>query len=308
MDKFKALEAFVRVVETGGITRAAELLGSPKATVSTLIQDLEAQLGIRLLHRTTRKVTVTADGAAYYERCVRILQDLREADEALSTRHGKPEGRLRVDMSTSMASLLMREAIPDFLARYPGIQLELGCSDRPINMVSEAVDCVIRVGQVTDPLLVARRIGSMHFVTCASPAYLARHGTPAHPRDLAEHQWVSYFLPGRAMSWDFRKGDEHHQLTLSGGLAVNDSNVYRDACLAGVGIGQLPGFAFMAHAPSGELVQVLSDWHTEALPVHVLYPSNRHLSTRVHAFVEWAAEVFDQSPGLQRTRDEDAAA
>lgn len=303
MDKLKALEAFVRVVDTGGITRAADTMAMPKATVSTLIQDLEAQLGIRLLHRTTRKVTVTADGAAYYERCVRILEDLREADEAVSSRYGLPEGRLKVDMTTSMASLLMREAIPEFLSRYPGISLELGCTDRPINMVSEGVDCVIRVGQVSDPLLVARRIGSMHFVTCASPAYLARHGQPEHPRDLFRHKWVNYFAHGRPVSWDFSKGEERHQLELPGGLAVNDSNVYRDACLAGVGIGQLPSFAFMVHEPRGELVQVLGDWRTAALPVHVLYPSNRHLSTRVQAFVEWAAEVFDRSPGLQRTPD-----
>lgn len=301
MDKFRALEAFVRVVDTGGITRAADVLDMPKATVSTLIQDLEAQLGIRLLHRTTRKVTVTADGAAYYERCVRILDDLREADDAVSSRHGLPEGRLKVDMTTSMASLLMQDAIPDFLARYPGITLELGCTDRPVNMVSEGIDCVIRVGEVSDPSLVARRIGSMHFVTCASPAYLSRHGAPEHPRDLFRHRWVNYFAHGRVMSWDFTRGDEHHQLDLAGGLAVNDSNVYRDACLAGVGIGQLPSFSFMAHAPRGELVRVLPDWRSAALPVHVLYPSNRHLSTRVQTFVQWAAEVFDQSPGLQRT-------
>jgi LysR family transcriptional regulator for bpeEF and oprC len=301
MDKLKALEAFVKVVDTGGITRAAEVLDMPKATVSTLIQDLEAQLGIRLLHRTTRKVTVTADGAAYYERCMRILEDLREADDSVSSRHGLPEGRLKVDMTTSMASLLMSDGIPDFLSRYPGISLELGCTDRPINMVSEGVDCVIRVGQINEPLLVARRIGSMSFVTCAAPGYLAKHGVPEHPRDLFQHRWINYFAHGKPVSWDFSQGEEHYQLDLNGGLSVNDSNVYRDACLAGVGIGQLPSFAFMVHEPRGELVQVLSDWHTEALPVHVLYPSNRHLSTRVQAFVEWAAEVFDKSPGLQRT-------
>ena len=290
----------MKVVDTGGFTRAAEALNAPKATVSTLIQELEAQLGVRLLHRTTRRVTVTADGAAYYERCARILDDLREADEAMSARHGSPGGRLKVDMTTSMASLLMVEAIPDFLARYPKIALELGCTDRPVNMVSEGVDCVIRVGEVNDPSLVARRIGSMHFVTCAAPAYVARHGLPEHPRDLFRHHWVNYFANGRTVTWDFAKGDERLELTLEGGLAVNDSNVYKDACLAGVGIGQLPGFSFEVHEPRGELVRVLPDWRTDALPVHVLYPSNRHLSTKVQAFVEWAAEVFERSPGLRR--------
>ena len=300
MDKIKAIEAFVRVVDTGGITRASEMMDVPKATISTLIQELEAQLGVRLLHRTTRKVTVTADGAAYYERCVRILEDLREADESISSRDGLPEGKLKVDMTTSMASLLMHQSIPDFLSRFPGISLELGCTDRPINMVSEGVDCVVRVGQITDPALVARRIGSMRFVTCASPGYLAQHGTPQHPQELAQHRWINYFAQGRAVSWDFAKGDEKLTLNLEGGLSVNDSNVYRDACLAGVGIGQLPSFAFDLHEPRGELVQILKDWCTETLPVHVLYPSNRHLSTKVQAFVEWAAEVFDNAPGLRR--------
>lgn len=300
MDKLKAMEAFVRVVDAGGFTRAAELQGVPKATLSTQVQDLEAHLGARLLHRTTRKVTVTADGAAYYERCIRILEDLREADESISSRDGCPEGRLKVDLTTSMASLLVRQSVPDFLARYPGITLEMGCTDRPINMVSEGVDCVIRVGDVLDESLVARRLGSMHFVTCASPAYLAAHGAPQHPDDLVSHSWINYMHHGRPSSWDFRRGDEHLALTPKGPLAVNDSNVYRDACLAGVGIGQLPSFVFQAHAPQGELVQVLPDWSSEALPVHALYPSSRHLSTKVQLFVEWMAEVFDASPALRR--------
>lgn len=300
MDQIKAMEAFVRVVDTGGFTRASEALNAPKATVSTLVQELESHLGTRLLHRTTRKVTVTADGAAYYERCVRILDDLKEADESVSPRQGQPSGKLKVDMTTSMASLLMRDAIPDFLARYPDILLELGCTDRPVNMVSEGVDCVVRVGEVSDPSLVARRIGTMRFVTCAAPAYLAQFGTPKHPRDLYKHRWVNYLAQGRVVSWDFAKGDESLVLQLEGGLAVNDSNVYRDACVAGVGIGQIPSFAYEVHAPKGELVQVLEDWQTENLPVHVLYPSNRHLSTKVQAFVEWAAEVFENSPGLRR--------
>jgi LysR family transcriptional regulator for bpeEF and oprC len=167
MDKFKAIEVFARVVDTGSFTKAAEALAMPKATVSTLLQELEAQLGVRLLQRTTRRVGLTADGAAYYERCVRILDDLREADEAVSARHGQPEGRLKVDMPTSLASQLLHEAIPAFLARYPGLQLELGCSDRLINVVNEGVDCVLRVGELRDPLLVARRVGELRLATVA---------------------------------------------------------------------------------------------------------------------------------------------
>ncbi|TAK99170.1 MAG: LysR family transcriptional regulator [Aquabacterium sp.] len=300
MDKIKAIEAFVRVVDTGGFTKAAESLHTPKATISTLIQDLEAQLGVRLLHRTTRRVTVTADGAAYYERCIRILDDLREADESLSSRHREPKGTLKVDMTTSMASMLMQDHLPAFLRRYPRIDLQLGCTDRPINMVSEGVDCVVRVGEVNDPSLVARRIGSMHFVTCVAPSYLAEHGTPQHPQDLLQHRWISYFVQGRIHHWEFIKGEERLELQLPGGLALNDSNVYRDACLAGVGIGQIPSYAFQCYERQGKLVRILADWGTDALPVHVLYPSNRHLSTKVQVFVEWAAEVFENTPGLRR--------
>jgi LysR family transcriptional regulator for bpeEF and oprC len=303
MDKIKAMEAFVRVVDTGGFTRAAEMLGSPKATISTLIQDLEAQLGVRLLHRTTRKVTVTADGAAYYERCVRLLDDLREADESVSARHGLASGRLRVDVPTSMGSLLVFRGMQEFLDRYPQIKLELGCSDRLVNMVSEGVDCVIRVGEVLDPNVVARRIGSMRFVTCATPGYVARHGAPEHPEQLMDHRWVGYFMPGppgRIPLTDFAKDSQRIELPLQSMISVNDSNVYDDAVRAGLGIGQLPSYAFACAAQSGDLVELLSDWTSDALPVHVLYPSNRHLSTKVHAFVEWVAEFFERTPGLRR--------
>ncbi|MFZ5526899.1 MAG: LysR family transcriptional regulator [Pseudomonadota bacterium] len=301
MDKIKALEAFVAVVDTGGFTRAADLLNAPKATMSTLVQELETQLGVRLLHRTTRKVTVTADGAAYYERCRRILDDLREADESVSPRQGLPSGRLRVDVPTSMASFLMFTGMSDFLTRYPDISLEMGCSDRVVNMVTEGVDCVIRVGDVSDPTLVARRIGSMQFKTCAARSYVDAHGLPGHPDELRKHRWVNYFMPGRvAATWDFAKDGQRIELQPEGGLSVNDSNVYEDAVLAGLGIGQLPSFTFECACRAGELVAVLPDWTTDPLPVHVLFPSNRHLSTKVQAFVEWMAEFFEKTPGLRR--------
>ncbi len=300
MDKLKAFEAFVKVVDTGGFTRAAEALAMPKATVSTLVQDLEAQLGTRLLHRSTRRVTLTADGAAYYERCVQVLDDVREADASVSSRQGAPSGRLRVDMTTAMASYLVREAVPDFLARYPDISLELGCTDRPINLVSEGVDCVIRVGTVQDSSMAARRIGSMQFLTCAAPSYLARHGTPTHPHELSSHRWINYFFGSSVAQWDFEKDGERVVRRFEGGLALNDSNVYEDACVAGLGVGQLPAFLVHWHERAGRLVTLLPDWQVEALPVHALYPSNRHLSTKVQAFVEWVAEVFDDTPSLRR--------
>lgn len=294
MDQFKALEVFVKVVDMGSFTRAAEALGMPKASVSTLVQELEAKLGVRLLQRTTRRVGLTADGAAYYERCVRILDDLREADESVSARHGLPEGRLRVDMPTSLASLLMHEAIPAFLARYPGLQLDVGCSDRLINVVTEGVDCVLRVGELRDPTLVARRVGQLRMATVASPAYLARHGEPLHPRELLQgHRCVNYFVGnGKAAPFTFRQGDERLELEPVGAIGVNDSNAYWDACVAGLGIGQLPDLVLGSAARRGPLQAVLTDWDGGMAPVHVVFPSNRHLSTRVQAFVDWAAQLF----------------
>lgn len=295
MDKFKAIEVFVRVVDLGSFTKAADTLGTPKATVSTLLQELESQLGVRLLNRTTRRVGLTADGAAYYERCVRVLDDLREADAAVSARHGQLEGRLKVDMPTSLARLLMHRHIPELLARYPGLQLELGCSDRLINVVNEGVDCVLRVGELRDPTLVARRVGELRMVTVAAPSYLALHGEPQHPQDLmqAHHRCVHYFAAsGKHGPFDFQRGDEKLAILPPGALAVNDSNAYWDACVAGLGVGQLPEPVLHAHGHESQLVPVLTDWCAGVMPVHVVFPSNRHLSTRVQAFVEWAAGVF----------------
>lgn len=292
MDKLRAIEVFVRVVETGSFTRAAERLKAPKASVSTLVQDLEAQLGVRLLQRTTRRVVVTADGAAYYERCLRILEDLRDADESLSSRHASPGGRLRVDVATSMASHLLVPALPDFVRRYPEIRLELGCSDRPVNLVAEGVDCAVRAGSTLDPSLIARRVATLRFVNCAAPSYLNAAGRPTHPQELQAHRCLNYLLQstGRIANWDFVHGDQRLEIGFDSPITVNDSNVYTDACLAGLGIGQLPSFVFALYRSSGLLEAVLPDWVPEPLPVHVVYPSNRHLSTKVRVFAEWVAE------------------
>jgi len=189
----------------------------------------------------------------------------------------------------------MHEAIPALLERYPGLQLEVGCTDRLINVVNEGVDCVLRVGELRDPTLIARRVGEMRMVTVAAPSYLARHGTPGHPQDLMQppHRCVHYFVAsGKNGPFDFQRGDEKLSLVPPGALSVNDSNAYWDACVAGLGVGQLPESVLKAPGHESQLVQVLSDWCAGVMPVHVVFPSNRHLSTRVQAFVEWAATVF----------------
>src|ERR1700736_3339025 len=195
MDRLQAMEVFVRVVDTGAFTRAAEVLHMPKATVTTLIQNLESHLGAKLLNRTTRRVNVTPDGAAYYERCTRILAEVEEIESALGHTKSSPRGRLRVDFPVTFGRRVLVPALPDFFERYPDIRLEVGCSDRPVDLIEEGVDWVVRGGVQPDSTLVARRVGMVDFVSCATPEYLARHGVPAHPHDLRRHHCISSFSP-----------------------------------------------------------------------------------------------------------------
>jgi LysR family transcriptional regulator for bpeEF and oprC len=298
MNKFQAMEVFVQVVDAGSFTRAADTLQLPKATVSTLVQSLEASLSAKLLHRTTRSVTVTTDGAAYYERCVRILSDVRDAEESLSRTRLSPSGRLRVDVPTGLASEILIPALPGFFERYPDIQLELGSTDRPVDLVEEGVDCAVRGGELWDTSLIARRVGVINFVTAASPAYLERYGTPKHPHDLDRHRCVNYFSTktGRVYDWDFRRGDEKIVIPMRGVIALNDSNAYVHAGLAGLGVVQMTDYLLDQHVVAGSMVQLLADWTSEPTPVHVVYPQNRHLSAKVRVFVEWIAELFANHP------------
>ena len=300
MNKLQAMEVFVQVVDAGGFTRAADLMQLPKATVSTSVQALELALGAKLLHRTTRQVSVTADGAAYYERCLRILSDVREAEESLSTNRASPSGRLRVDVSTGMANDLLIPALPDFFARYPDIRLDLGCSDRAVDLIEEGVDCAIRGGNLPDSALIARRIGVLHFVIAATPAYLDKHGRPTHPNQLAHHRCVNYFSSktGKTMDWDFVRGDETIVIPVPACLAVNDSTVYTTAGLQGLGLIQMASYKIESLVETGELELVLDDWTSEPMPINIVYPENRHLSAKVRVFVEWVAELFASDPRL----------
>ncbi len=300
MNKLQAMEVFVAVVDAGGFTRASEHLQIPKATVTTLIQALEKELSVKLLHRTTRQISVSADGAAYYERCLRILSDVREAEESLSHNRARPSGRLRVDVSTGMASSVIIPAIPDFFERYPDIVLELGCSDRPVDLIEEGVDCAVRGGNLADSNLIARRIGVVNFATCASVGYLNKFGRPQHPRDLAHHLCINYFSSktGKTFDWDFTRDGERVQMAMSGKIAVNDSNAYVSAGLAGLGILQMTDFQMAPYLADGRFELLLADWVTDPLPIHVVYPQNRHLSAKVRVFVEWVAELFADQAGL----------
>jgi len=298
MDRLSAMQVFVRVVDTGGFSRAAGVLQMPKATVTTLIKNLEAHLGTRLLNRTTRRVTVTADGAAYYERCVSILGQIEETEGALGRTNSSPRGRLRIDVPVTFGRRVLVPALPDFFARYPDIRLEVGCSDRPADLIEEGVDCVVRGGVQPDSSLVARRVGTVEFATCATPGYLATFGVPTHPNDLSRHRCINYFSgkTGRIRSWNFIKGMDRIELEPESFLAFNDGEAYLEAGLAGLGIMNTGLFLLKDSLASGALVRVLADWRAESLPVWIMYPQNRHLSAKVRVFVEWVAELFDRAP------------
>ncbi|AVR99176.1 LysR family transcriptional regulator [Pseudoduganella armeniaca] len=295
------MEVFVQVVDAGGFSRAADAMQLPKATVSTLIQQLETALSVKLLHRTTRQVTVTADGAAYYERCLRILTDVKDAEESLSRTRLSPSGRLRVDAPTGLASSILVPALPAFFERYPDIQLELGCSDRLVDLIEEGVDCAVRGGTLADSTLIARRVGVLNMLTCASPAYLAQYGTPHHPRELERHRCVNYFSAktGKIYDWDFTRDGERIQIPLPGVIAVNDSTAYVEAGLAGLGVLQMTDYLLRDHLATGRMVQILPDWVSDPIPINIVYPQNRHLSTKVRVFVEWVAELFDSHPSMR---------
>ena len=295
MDQLAAMRAFVRVVEVGTFTRAAQLLETPKPTVSKLVQLLEGHLRTRLLNRTTRRVTVTADGAAYYERAVRILTDMDELDGSMTLLQATPKGRLRVDVSGSIAMLCVIPSLPEFHARYPDIQVEIGVTDRVVDLIGENIDCVIRVGTITDQSLVARRLGEMAFVTCAAPAYLERHGEPQHPHDLqGDHCVVGYFngTAPRTHPMNFNRDGERIEVTGRYITAVNDSNAYVTAGLAGLGIIMAPVFMVDEHIARGALRPVLPGWTSDPMVLHIAYSPSRHLSNKLRVFVDWIADLF----------------
>jgi LysR family transcriptional regulator for bpeEF and oprC len=296
-----ALRAFARVVELGGFTKAGDSLQLSKTTVSDLVQSLEKHLGVRLLQRTTRRVTVTSDGAAFYERSAHILADLDDAQASVMQARVTPKGRLRVDMPGALARLFIIPQLPLFLARYPDLRLELGMGLRPTDLLEEGIDCVVRFGVQPDSSLVARRVGTMTSICCASPAYLREHGTPRRPEELSAHRCVNYVSnrTGRVLDWDFARDGEKLRLTLDGVLAVNDHDAYVVAGIMSFGIVKVANYVARPYLESGQLTQVLPDWTAEQFPISVMYPKSRHLSAKVRLFVDWVSELIQQDPILQ---------
>ncbi|WP_445288420.1 LysR family transcriptional regulator [Variovorax atrisoli] len=294
MDRIELLQVFVRVAETGSFTRAADRLGLPRASVTTAVQQLETRLGTRLLHRTTRRVGLTPDGEATLERARALVADMDDMEQQFLPARGQVSGRLKVDVPSRIARLLIAPALPDFFERHPAIELELGSTDRAVDLVLEGIDCALRVGPLTSSSLVARPLGHFALINCASPAYLERHGTPRTPADLPEHLAVNYASPtsGRAAPWEWLSDGEIATLRMRSQVAANNAETYIACALAGLGLIQIPAYDVREHLAAGELVEVLPDARAEPLPVQLVYPHRRNLSRRMQAFAGWLETVL----------------
>lgn len=294
MSPFDRMHIFVRVAELASFTQAAEALGIPKASASTAVQQLETQLGTRLLHRTTRRVQLTQDGQAYYERCKDLLADVDELQSMFQQADGAGlRGRVRIDMSTGMARNVVVPRLPELLARHPGLEVELSSTERRVDVVREGFDCVLRTGAVVDRSLVARPLGLARLVNCASPAYLRAHGTPRSLADLPGHRLVHFVNTLGARSAGFEAVvDGALVLTpMQGALTVNNAEAYMAGCLAGLGLIQVPHLGVVDLLARGDLVEVLPQLAAPPMPLTLMYANRRNLPRRVRTVMDWLAQV-----------------
>ena len=299
MDRFQEMQVFVRIAERQSFTRAADDLQIPRATVTNLMKRMEQRLGARLLERTTRTVRLTHDGEAYYRRCVRLLADMEEAEG--SFRDAAPKGLLRVNLQGTLARHFIVPALPDFLARYPGIELHIGEDDRLVDLVREGVDCVLRAGNLQDSSMVGRRVARLEQVTVASPAYLERHGMPDDLAALTTHRAVNYMssATGNALPLEFTVDERIVEVNLEAIVSVTGTDLYTGASVAGLGLVQVPRYRVESELAAGSLVVVLPQFPPPPMPVTVLYPQSRQLSSRVRVFAQWLREIFDAAGGLK---------
>lgn len=294
MNQLDAMQVFVRVAELGSFTQAADSLGQPKASISTSVKQLESLLGTRLLHRTTRKVQMTQDGLAFYERSKDLLADMEELQTLFVRDDAEISGRLRVDMPSGLAKNIVIPQLPNFLQLHPRLELELSSTDRRVDLVREGFDCVIRVGALVDSSLIARPLGLLRMVNCASPAYLERYGVPQTLEDLASHRLVHYVatLGAKPGGFDYQNGELELSIPMTGALAVNNTDAYQAACLAGLGIVQVPEIGVRDLIAQGRLVSLLESYVAAPMPVTLLYANRRHLSKRSQSFMEWIAGLM----------------
>ncbi|MCW6532924.1 LysR family transcriptional regulator [Sphingomonas sp. MMSM20] len=289
MDRIDLFRIFARVVECASFTRAADLLGMPRSSVSAAIQELEARLGARLLHRTTRRVTPTQDGIVLHERCLRVIAEIEDVEGLFRETVAGPSGLLRIDVPGRIGRLIVAPALPAFLQRYPHIEISLGVTDRAVNLVQENIDCVVRVGPLADSGLIGRSIGNLPLINVASPAYLAEFGTPLHPDELGGHRAVRYASPstGRIEDWEWCDDGSVHTRALAGNVIVNSAEAYIACCLAGLGLIQIPAYDVKDHLAAGDLVEVMPAHRAEPMTITLLYPHRHNVTRRLEVFIDW---------------------
>lgn len=295
MDRIDIMRLFVRIVERGSFAQAAKDLQLPRATATNAIQRLEADLGVRLLERTTRSVRATLDGRLYQERCVQILADLDEVTNVFQ--NAEPKGPLRVDMQGTLARFFVMPALPEFVARYPEVSLSLSEADRMIDLITEGVDCVLRAGDLPDSSLIGRRLAAFPQATLASPAYLDRYGRPGKMDELQGHRMVGYAASatGKPYPMEFEIKGELVEIPLPFDALVRGAEIYTAAGVAGLGLIQVPRYRVQHQIAAGELEIVLADIPPPVMPVSLLYPQSRHLSPRVRVFIDWLADIFQKA-------------
>lgn len=305
MDKLHAMEVFTRVAELGSFTKAAERMEMAPASVSAAVQNLEAHLGVRLFTRTTRKINLTDDGRAYLERSLRVLAEIEETESALKQTQTNPQGKLRVEIPTGLGHMYVTPALPAFSARYPDVQVVMTLNDRFVDLTEEEVDVIMRIGELSDSTMVARRLYEARFLCVASPDYLKRHGQPRHPEELAKHNCLGYFSAslGRSARWNFKKDGQPYTHAPTGTLHLNNSEALVDLASAGVGIICMLETSLFRAVREGRLVPILQDWDTQSMPVSALYWPSRHLSAKVRVFIDFIAELFAREVAeLQQAR------
>ncbi len=298
MDRLGAMEMFVRIVETGNFSAVARQLGTTQPTISKQLTALEKQLRTRLLNRSTRSLSLTEAGATYYERCRRIIDEVREAEGALGQLQSALTGTLHVNGSIALGQIFLAPLVLRFQRQYPELAIELSLSDRYIDLVEEGVDVAVRIGRLADSNLVARRLGSTRRVLVATPAYLAAHGTPERPEDLAQHSCLLYAYLSSGNEWTFKGPEGEIRVRVRGNFKANNGEAIRQALLANVGVAMSPDWLIHDKLASGEVVALLPEFALPPLEINAVYPSGRHVSTKVRTFIEFLQNEFKAIPAF----------
>lgn len=297
MDRFQVISSFAKVVESGSFARAADRLGASVSAISRQVADLEAHLGVRLLNRTTRRLSLTESGRGFYERCVQLLADLEEAEEAVASTAVVPRGTLRLTASISFGSGYLAAAIAEFRELHPQLRFDVALSDLAVDLVDEGLDLAVRIGDIGSQALIGRRVGVSQLVCCAAPSYVERHPAPCAPADLAAHHCLTYEYSTIGNQWRFTDAaGTVHEVRVSGPVHGNSGAMLAALAVAGVGIILEPDFIVAADVRAGRLVRLLPEYAAPSIAIHAAYPSRRHLSAKVRAFVDFLVARYARDP------------